>query len=59
MEWTLWGDRMDEVSAATVDQAGPFPTFLQRDWRTLEWRNFGSFQIPVDSLAKPLAVVGW
>ncbi len=40
MEWTLWNDRMLNVSAATVDQAGPFPVLLQRDWRTLEWKNF-------------------
>jgi len=40
MEWTLWDDRMENVSAATVDQAGPFPVLLQRDWRTLEWKNF-------------------
>jgi hypothetical protein len=40
MEWTLWNDRMVNVSAATVDQAGPFPVLLQRDWRTLEWKNF-------------------
>jgi len=40
MEWTLWSDRMINVSVAAVDQAGPFPVLLQRDWRTLEWKNF-------------------
>ena len=28
LDWDLWHDRLGRIPAATVDQAGPFPTFL-------------------------------
>jgi hypothetical protein len=40
MEWDLWYDRLTSVPASAVDQAGPLPTFLDPDWRVLEWKNF-------------------
>ena len=40
MEWDLWSEQLEQIPAASVDQAGPLPTFLERDWRVLEWRNF-------------------
>jgi hypothetical protein len=40
MDWDLWNDRLDKIPAASVDQAGPLPVMLERDWRVLEWRNF-------------------
>ena len=40
MDWDLWNDRLETVSAASVDQAGSLPVLLQSDWRILEWRNF-------------------
>ena len=40
MEWDLWSERLDKVPASAVDQAGPLPSFLEPDWRVLEWQNF-------------------
>jgi hypothetical protein len=40
MDWDLWNDRLDQVPAASVDQAGPLPAMLEPDWRVLEWQNF-------------------
>jgi hypothetical protein len=40
MDWDLWNDQLDKIPAASVDQAGPLPIMLERDWRVLEWRNF-------------------
>jgi hypothetical protein len=40
LDWDLWNDRLDKIPAASVDQAGPLPVMLERDWRVLEWRNF-------------------
>jgi len=40
MDWDLWNDRLDQVPAASVDQAGPLPVILEPDWRVLEWQNF-------------------
>jgi hypothetical protein len=40
LDWDLWHDRLGKIPASTVDQAGPLPTFLERDWRILEWQNF-------------------
>ncbi|MEH6606578.1 MAG: hypothetical protein V7711_13395 [Pseudomonadales bacterium] len=40
MEWDLWDERIQQVSASAVDQAGPFPQVLDPDWATLEWNNF-------------------
>jgi len=40
MDWDLWSERLGQIPAASVDQAGPLPAFLDRDGRVLEWRNF-------------------
>jgi hypothetical protein len=40
LDWDLWHERLEQIPAATVDQAGPLPTFLEPDWRQLEWQNF-------------------
>ena len=43
MDWDLFSERMQLVPAATVDQAGPLPTFLEPEFRTLRWDNFLKF----------------
>jgi hypothetical protein len=40
MTWDLWSDKLSQVPVAAVDQAGPLPSFLEPDWRVLEWQNF-------------------
>jgi hypothetical protein len=40
MDWDLWMDRAPMIPCASVDQAGPLPTFLEPDFRLLEWQNF-------------------
>ena len=40
LAWDLWSPRIQQVPAASVDQAGPLPILLDPDWRVLEWRNF-------------------
>jgi hypothetical protein len=40
MDWDLFDDRVQLVPAASVDQAGPLPAFLEPDVPTLEWQNF-------------------
>ena len=40
LEWDLWHDQLARVPASSVDQAGPLPTYLEPDWRVLEWQNF-------------------
>ena len=40
MEWDLFNDRIQLVSASAVDQAGPMPRFLEPDFAVLEWQNF-------------------
>jgi hypothetical protein len=40
MDWDLFNEKMQRVSAATVDQAGPLPTILEPDFRILKWENF-------------------
>ena len=40
MDWDLWSDRIQQIPAASVDQAGPLPVLLEPDWRVLEWQNF-------------------
>ena len=40
MEWDLWSDRIQRVPAASVDQAGPLPIYLEPDFQVLEWQNF-------------------
>ena len=40
MDWDLWDDRIDRIPVSAVDQAGPLPSFLDPDWRQLEWTNY-------------------
>ncbi|MHC5114147.1 MAG: hypothetical protein ACYTGP_06935 [Planctomycetota bacterium] len=40
LEWDLFNERIAQVPAASVDQAGPLPILLEADFATLEWRNF-------------------
>jgi hypothetical protein len=40
LDWDLFSDRIQMVPASSVDQAGPLPTFLEPDYKVLEWQNF-------------------
>jgi hypothetical protein len=40
MDWDLFDDRIKLVAAASVDQAGPLPVYLEPDFAVLEWQNF-------------------
>ena len=40
MEWDLFNEKIQQVPASSVDQAGPLPTYLEPDYATLEWQNF-------------------
>ena len=40
MDWDLWDERFERIPAAAVDQAGPLQTYLDADYRVLEWQNF-------------------
>jgi hypothetical protein len=40
MDWDLWDERIQLIPVSAVDQAGPLPSFLEPDWRALEWTNF-------------------
>jgi hypothetical protein len=40
MEWDLWNEQINRVPAVAVDQAGPMPSFLDPEYRVLEWQNF-------------------
>lgn len=40
LDWDLWHDRIGQIPVASVDQAGPLPSFLEPDSRVLEWQNF-------------------
>jgi hypothetical protein len=40
MDWDLWTERIRQVPAASVDQAGPLPTILEPDEPVLTWNNF-------------------
>jgi hypothetical protein len=40
MEWDLFNERIQRIPAATVDQAGALPTYLEPDFKLLEWKNF-------------------
>ena len=43
MNWDLFSERMQLVPAATVDQAGPLPIFLEPESSMLRWDNFLKF----------------
>jgi len=40
MDWDLFSEKMPQVSAAAVDQAGPLPAILEPDFAVLRWQNF-------------------
>jgi len=40
MEWDMFNERIQQVPAASVDQAGPLPIFLEPGYSTLTWQNF-------------------
>jgi hypothetical protein len=40
LEWDLWTERAPRIPVSAVDEAGGLPSFLEPDWRVLEWRNF-------------------
>jgi hypothetical protein len=40
MEWDLFNDQIQLIPAASVDQAGPLPVFLEPDYAVLQWENF-------------------
>jgi hypothetical protein len=40
MDWDLWDERIQRIPVSAVDQAGPLPSFLEPEWRLLEWTNF-------------------
>jgi hypothetical protein len=40
MDWDLFDDRIELVPAASVDQAGSLPVYLEPDFAVLEWENF-------------------
>lgn len=59
MNWGLFTEKMNRVAAATVDQAGPLPTFLEPDFNVLRWENFlKNPEIPslVELLTPPTAM---
>ena len=40
MDWDLWDERIQRIPVSAVDQAGPLPSYLEPDWRLLEWTNY-------------------
>ena len=40
MTWDMFDERIVIVPAASVDEAGPFKSFLEPDYAVLEWQNF-------------------
>ncbi len=40
MDWDLFDERIQLVPAASVDQAGSLPVYLEPDFAVLEWENF-------------------
>ncbi len=40
MTWDLFNDKIQLVPAASVDQAGALPVYLEPDYAVLEWQNF-------------------
>jgi hypothetical protein len=65
MEWDLFNDKTPTIPAATVDQAGPLPSFLDMDFSTLRWENFLKFpELPtLAEIEKPptmlQTIAGW
>ena len=40
MEWQLFDERVDQVPTNIIDPAGPYPSYIGRDYPILEWENF-------------------
>jgi hypothetical protein len=40
MEWDLFTEKMQRVTVASVDQAGPLPAVLEPSFPVLRWENF-------------------
>jgi hypothetical protein len=68
MDWDLWNERIQEVPAASVDEAGPLPVLLDPSWRVLEWQNFltnptlpslAEIAPPPTALERGLALLRW
>ena len=68
MDWDLWDERSERIPAAAVDQAGPLQTFLEPDYRVLEWQNFlvnpdvptlRVLASPPGTLARSMLLVRW
>jgi hypothetical protein len=68
MEWDLWDERIQTVSASAVDEAGPLGQYLQPDWNVLKWENFlknptvptlSVIQLPPTAVAKAMLWLRW
>ena len=68
MTWDMFDERIILVPAASVDEAGPFKTYLEPDYAVLEWQNFllnptvpGLVELapPPPALARWLYAVRW
>ena len=68
MTWDMFDERVVQVPAAAVDEAGPFKSFLDPEWAVLEWQNFllnptipGMIALapPPSQIAQWLYVVRW
>lgn len=68
MTWDMFDERVVQVPAAAVDEAGPFKSFLDPEWAVLEWQNFllnptipGRIALapPASQIAQWLYVVRW
>ncbi len=40
VDWDLFNDRVERIPSTTIDPAGPFLTFIERDFPKIEWQNF-------------------
>jgi hypothetical protein len=68
MEWDLFNERIRQIPASSVDQAGPLPTYLEPDFAILEWKNFlknpklptmVALATPPGALERSSAVLRW
>ena len=52
--WDMFNEKMPIVPAASVDQAGSLPIFLEPDYAVLEWQNFLRFpELPTLRFIEP------
>lgn len=68
MEWDLFNERITQVSAASVDEAGSLPILLEPEAKVLEWRNFlkdpklptlSAISLPPSLLAQSMYFFRW